>query len=193
MFVRQCPRCGSTRIQQGFDDPPLLWRLFGFYDLLCNNCDLEFRGFALPGTVKRSRRAKIELGQGAAAATKRRRASRLQIRLPVKMHIFGSGETFGDVQVMPVVSGYTRDVSEIGLSSVFPSARFDDRNLSNEFRRLRLTINLPQNQVQVYATAVRYELFDNGGSDRGWLVGARITKISDADRARLFSYLHQRR
>lgn len=192
MFARSCPQCGSSRVQRGFNDPPLLLRLIGIYDLLCNNCDLEFKGFALPGTIKRSRRAKIELGRGG-AATSRRRAPRLQIRLPVKMHVFGSGEMFGDVQIMPVIRGYTRDVSEIGLASVFPSARFDDKHLTNAHRRLRLTIHLPQSEVQIYATAVRYELLDNGAADQGWLVGARITKISETDRAHLFSYLHLRR
>ncbi|MEJ7714063.1 MAG: hypothetical protein WKF84_30500 [Pyrinomonadaceae bacterium] len=72
-------------------------------------------------------------------------------------------------------------------------ARFNDEDFTDEHRRLRITINLPQSEVQLYATAVRYEILDNGGKDRGWLVGARITKMSPTDRAQLFSYLKQRR
>ncbi|MEJ7714064.1 MAG: hypothetical protein WKF84_30505 [Pyrinomonadaceae bacterium] len=43
----------------------------------------------------------------------------MQVHLPVKMHIYGSGETLGDIRIMPVVNGFTRDVSEIGLASFF--------------------------------------------------------------------------
>ncbi len=191
MFVRRCPKCGSSRVQRGFNDPPLPLRLIGIYDLLCNNCDFEFKGFALPGTIKRTRRAKIELSRS--GAIRSRRAPRVQVQLPVKMHVYGSGETLGDIRIMPVVTGFTRDVSEIGLASVFPMARFNDEDFTDEHRRLRITINLPQSEVRLYATAVRYEILDNGGKERGWLVGARITKMSPADRAQLFSYLKQRR
>src|SRR6266545_3763779 len=59
----QCPRCQSTRIQRGYKDAPILSRLGGRQELLCNNCGLEFNGLqsrqmnrtqgagALPDTV----------------------------------------------------------------------------------------------------------------------------------------------
>lgn len=190
--LRHCPHCNSARVQRGYNDPPLLLRMFGIHELLCNNCGSEFKGFAVPGTVKRSRKIKIELG--GAAASRRRRAQRLQVRLPVKLMVYGSEERYGGHTVVPIISGYTRDLSEIGLASVFPMARFDDRDLTAEHRRLRFTIRLPPSaDVQIYATVVRYELLDSDGNDQGWLIGARITKMSAADRQRLQRYLSARR
>ena len=38
-------------MRRGYTDTPLLLRMIGVYNLLCDNCNLLFRGFALPGTV----------------------------------------------------------------------------------------------------------------------------------------------
>jgi hypothetical protein len=51
-------------VRRGYTDTPLLLRLIGLYRLLCDNCNLLFKGFALPGTVpargSRSRRRRAE-------------------------------------------------------------------------------------------------------------------------------------
>ena len=61
MISQRCPKCKSSRIRRGYQQPPLILRLVGIYQLLCDNCNLLFRGFAVPGTVgtrtkKRKRR-----------------------------------------------------------------------------------------------------------------------------------------
>jgi ribosomal protein L37AE/L43A len=48
-----CPKCKSTRIRRGYRPTPLLLRIFGIYNLLCDHCNLLFKGFAIPGTVPR--------------------------------------------------------------------------------------------------------------------------------------------
>ena len=67
MIAQRCPNCGSTRLRRGYTDTPLLLRVIGVYELLCENCNLLFRGFALPGTVpargSRRRRRKAQAGR----------------------------------------------------------------------------------------------------------------------------------
>ena len=67
MIAQRCPKCGSTRLRRGYTDTPLLLRAIGVYNLLCENCNLLFRGFALPGTVpgrgSRRRRRKAQAGR----------------------------------------------------------------------------------------------------------------------------------
>ena len=46
-----CPKCRSSRVRRGYEKPPLLLRLIGMHGLLCDNCNLSYRGFAVPGTV----------------------------------------------------------------------------------------------------------------------------------------------
>lgn len=62
MISQNCPKCFSNRIRRGYRPTPL-WSKFLFrYHLLCDTCNWEFTGFAVPGTVstkskKRSRKA----------------------------------------------------------------------------------------------------------------------------------------
>lgn len=51
MISQRCPKCRSSRVRRGYQPTPLLLRMIGLYNLLCDNCNLLFRGFAVPGTV----------------------------------------------------------------------------------------------------------------------------------------------
>lgn len=51
MISQKCPRCHSSRVRRGYR-PTRFWSKIIFrYNLLCNACNWEFRGFAVPGTV----------------------------------------------------------------------------------------------------------------------------------------------
>jgi hypothetical protein len=71
MIGQRCPKCGSSRVRRGYKDTPLVLRLIGIYSLLCDNCNLLFKGFALPGTVparSRHRRKRSRQPRGTRAA-----------------------------------------------------------------------------------------------------------------------------
>lgn len=51
MIFSKCPRCGSNRIRRGYRPSSTILKLFGRYNLLCDDCNWEFTGFAIPGTV----------------------------------------------------------------------------------------------------------------------------------------------
>ncbi len=48
MISQRCPRCGSKRIKRGYRATPFFAKLFFYFNLLCDNCNWEFRGFAIP-------------------------------------------------------------------------------------------------------------------------------------------------
>ena len=51
MVSQRCPRCKSQRVRRGYRPTPI-WSKFIFrYNLLCDNCNWEFVGVAVPGTV----------------------------------------------------------------------------------------------------------------------------------------------
>lgn len=53
---QKCPKCASNRIRRGYRATPLLLRFFFYYNLLCDNCNWEFRGFAAPFLKKRRKK-----------------------------------------------------------------------------------------------------------------------------------------
>jgi ribosomal protein L37AE/L43A len=58
MISQRCPKCKSSRIRRGYKRTPLLLRIFGIYNLLCDHCNLLFKGFAVPGTVPKHAKKK---------------------------------------------------------------------------------------------------------------------------------------
>lgn len=61
MISQRCPRCASARVRRGYRPTPLWSKVLFRYHLLCDGCNWEFKGFAVPGTVsyKPKRKKKI--------------------------------------------------------------------------------------------------------------------------------------
>jgi hypothetical protein len=193
MASQKCPKCGSGRVQRGYQDAPFVLRLFGVQELLCNNCSAEFRGFALPGTTSRSRRRKIEPAKTGGAG-ERQRAQRFAVRVPVKLQLLDAESktvrsTIPRAAAAPLLDGYTRNLSLIGIAIILPEAHFTDADLAIRHRRARVLLDIPPRTLPVDATIVRYEQLDDEEVLTGWLVGVRVTRLAEADRARLLKFL----
>lgn len=73
MIAQRCPKCRSTHLRRGYTDTHMLLRMIGVYSLLCDNCNLLFKGFAVPGTVpKHGSRRRAAHRQGESHGTNRR-------------------------------------------------------------------------------------------------------------------------
>lgn len=51
MISQRCPKCSSDRVRLGYRPTPIWSKVLFRYHLLCDNCNWEFTGFAVPGTV----------------------------------------------------------------------------------------------------------------------------------------------
>ena len=51
MISQRCPKCLSKRIRHGYRPTPLWSKFLLRYNLLCDGCNWEFTGFAVPGTI----------------------------------------------------------------------------------------------------------------------------------------------
>ncbi len=51
MISQKCPKCRSKRVRRGYRPTPIWSKILFRYNLLCDNCNWEFIGFAVPGTV----------------------------------------------------------------------------------------------------------------------------------------------
>lgn len=49
MISQKCPKCRSKRIRRGYRPTSIFSKIFFRFHLLCDNCNWEFKGFALPG------------------------------------------------------------------------------------------------------------------------------------------------
>jgi ribosomal protein L37AE/L43A len=51
MISQNCPKCNSSRIRRGYRSTSIFSKILFRYNLLCDSCNWEFTGFAVPFTV----------------------------------------------------------------------------------------------------------------------------------------------
>jgi hypothetical protein len=103
--------------------------------------------------------------------------------VPFRLSLPGASS---DVEML---EGRTRDMRATGLSLVVPDIRIGQEEIVGEDRRLRVLLELPSGPVELEVEPVRYEPLDAEETEQGYLIGARITEISDSDCVRFVKYL----
>ncbi|HVG33671.1 MAG TPA: PilZ domain-containing protein [Pyrinomonadaceae bacterium] len=88
-----------------------------------------------------------------------------------------------------VLAGFTRDVSESGLGIVLPDIRIGKSSVTRPDKTLRIMLGLPGEPIEIHALPVRHVEVDEGGESEGYLVGVRITEMSERDRSRYQEFL----
>jgi c-di-GMP-binding flagellar brake protein YcgR len=126
-------------------------------------------------------------------AVDRRRAKRYRTRLSFSLSLLGvktrAESALG--QRPAKIEGYTRDLSATGLALVVPTIRAGEHYLTGEGRLLLVTLEHPGGPLTLQVVPVRYEQLDESETERGYLIGVKITEMSDADRARFNTYLRE--
>ena len=120
----------------------------------------------------------------------RRSAPRRPLRLPCTIFIHDprhDGAQGGRRE--PRLEAFTRDLSRTGIGLVAPAVRVGERYLTDS--ALRLVLEHPAGPLELTAASVRYEQLDERDGEHGYLIGLRITSMSDADRARYELYLEE--
>ena len=120
----------------------------------------------------------------------RRSAPRRLLRLPCTIFIHDTrhdGAQGGRRE--PRLEAFTRDLSRSGIGLVAPAIRVGERYLTDS--PLRLVLEHPTGPLELTAAAVRYEQLEDDAGERGYLIGLRITSMSDADRDRYERHLSQ--
>lgn len=121
----------------------------------------------------------------------RRRAPRYRVRLSFSVSLVEGKKAAAqdNARRAPGLVGATRDISASGLALVVPAIRIGDRYLTGAGRLLLIALELPAGIVLIRAAPVRYEPLEQEGTEKSYLIGARIIEMSDEDRALLLDYL----
>jgi len=90
-----------------------------------------------------------------------------------------------------MVEGHTRDVSSDGVALILPAIRIGDHYLAGENHPLLVRLQLPEQTIEMYALAVRYDSVAGEDQCARYIIGARITQLGQEDRAHYVEYLAQ--
>jgi hypothetical protein len=119
----------------------------------------------------------------------RRHSKRVAARLSFTLTISDSRVNSNGSRRLPRLDGHTLDVSSTGLALIVPAIRIGEHYLAGDERKLHVKLALPTGPVEMKVATVRYESLEESGEESGYLIGARISEMSDQDRATYNSYI----
>jgi PilZ domain-containing protein len=121
----------------------------------------------------------------------RRRHKRVKTRLKFTLSLADPRLRSNGARRLPSINGHTLDVSTTGLALIVPAIRIGEHYLAGAERRLHLKLDLPSGAVEMKLATVRYESLEDSQEESGYLIGARIIEIADADRASFEKYVRE--
>ena len=121
----------------------------------------------------------------------RRQSPRLDANLEARLEfsvLLREAETSdGGVQHLRAVAGHTVNISEAGLAVMLYAQNIDEQYLLGAEGSMAIELDLPNGlSIEIQATPVRYEK-----RDEGYLIGARISEMSERDRGLFKEYLSE--
>ena len=119
----------------------------------------------------------------------RRRCKRVRARLNCSLSLADPRVSSNGLRRLPTLDCHTLDVSTTGLALIVPAIRIGEHYLAGADRKLHLKLELPSGPVEVKVATVRYESLEDNEEDSGYLIGARILEMSDADRLSFEKYV----
>lgn len=118
----------------------------------------------------------------------RRHAKRVQSRLKFTISLTDPRVKQNGSRRLPTLDGHTLDISSTGLALIVPAIRIGEHYLAGAERKLFIKLELPSGPIEMKVATVRYESLEEG-DETGYLIGARITEMSDDDRAAYNSFV----
>lgn len=119
-----------------------------------------------------------------------RLGARFDARLPFLVTLLGTDK--GPVKSLPdnsALVGFTRDLSETGLTLMLPSVRIGDAYLTDVESYLEVKLELPGGAVTIRTASVRFEQLRRREAGCSYLLAVRIVTMQNDDRDRYIEYL----
>ena len=116
-----------------------------------------------------------------------RHDANLEARLEFSVLLRDAVASDSGVQHLRACAGHTINISELGLAVVLHAQNIDEQYLIGREGSMAIELDLPNGlSIEIQATPVRYEKLDEG-----YLIGARISGMSDRDRELFKEYLRE--
>jgi hypothetical protein len=90
---------------------------------------------------------------------------------------------------LPSLVGFTRNLSETGLTLLLPSVRIGDAYITDAENCLEIKLELPLGPVVILAAPVRFEQLPKREAGCGYLLAVCIVSADGAERERYIAYV----
>ena len=111
----------------------------------------------------------------------------LDVRLEFSVLLREADASEGGVQHLRACAGHTVNISAHGLAVLLHAQNIDEQYLLGREGSMAIELDLPNGlSIEIQATPVRYEK-----REEGYLLGARISEMSDRNRELFEEYLRE--
>jgi hypothetical protein len=110
-------------------------------------------------------------------------------RLAFTLSLAGSAIKLNGDRQSATLKGHTLDVSTDGIALIVPSILLGEHHLIGENRKLSVTLELPAGMIEMKVVPIRYESLEEHLTETGYLIGAKIVEMNEADRERFMQYV----
>ena len=117
-----------------------------------------------------------------------RRGARFVARLPVSVSPLRDRQDV-DLGARLSLAGSTRDLSRGGMTLLLPAMRIGPLYLTDAGGHLGVTVGTPDGGVRMLAAPARFEQIDGDEDGYVYLIGVRILRMGDEDRAHYLAFL----
>lgn len=119
-----------------------------------------------------------------------RLGARFDARLPFLVTLLGTDKSSAkNLPVDAALVGFTRDLSETGLTLMLPSMRIGDAYLTDVESYLEVKLELPGGAVAIRTASVRFEQLHRMEAGCSYLLAVRIINMQNDDRDRYVAFL----
>jgi hypothetical protein len=111
------------------------------------------------------------------------------MRLPVTVSLLDSKTKAVSKKSPPAMRGYLGNISKTELSLVMSSVHFGDPYLMCSGYIFQITVEFPNRAINIQATPVRYNRFEESQGEYRYLLTAHILQMTKSDRRYLYQYI----
>jgi len=119
----------------------------------------------------------------------RRHATRKKTRLTFSLSLAGPAVKLNGSRQSASLKGHTLDVSMKGIALIVPTILLGEHHLIGENRKIKVQLELPNGAVEMQVVPIRYESLEEHKTETGYLIGAKIVAMDEADQERFTTYV----
>lgn len=122
----------------------------------------------------------------------RRQCARLRTRLVFTVSIVQSINGNRGIRAAHCLKGHTRDISADGVALLVPQICLNGHHLATGGQQLEVRLEIgSEAPVRMLVVPRRYERLEEAELGCGYLIGARIVQIEEADRLRYLNFINE--
>jgi len=118
-----------------------------------------------------------------------KQAQRFSSRVPVRVSLLEF--TNKEAKAVPIMSGYTHNISSTGLALILPDIALNGRSLIKKSNKIVVALDLPGGVTRIHARPIHFRRASRYMKNMGFIIGMQIIEIDEGSRERYLKFINR--